>query len=429
MAEAQQSAARPPGPLAGVRVLDFTQFLSGPYGVQMLGDLGAEIIKVESPAGDLSRTVPPHFIRRDSAYFHTINRNKKSIVVDLKHEGAPELIRSLMDQCDVVVENFRPGVLARLGVDRAVEMERRPELIWASISGFGQTGPLRDLTAYDMIVQALSGTMSLTGERGGDPVRTGLPIGDLAAGLHAVIGILAALNRRTREGIGDYIDISMLDCLVSMVDYQATYYLQSGEIPGPQGSGHDSIPTYRLFQTGDGRAVVTTANTERMWQAMARVLGRPELIDDPRFARNADRLRNKEALWAVIEPAFLQRTADEWVGLFNEANIPVGTVNDVATALNSPQVAARNMVIELSDGEGTTVRTVGNPIKMATLPEGHNTFPPVLGQDGAAILQSVLGMAEADITALIDSGVIRPPAPAPAPAPADDKDMVPATAH
>lgn len=425
MASAQQSAARPPGPLAGIRVLDFTQFLSGPYGVQMLGDMGAEIIKVESPAGDLSRTVPPHFIRGDSAYFHTINRNKESIVVDLKHESAPELIRSLMDQCDIVVENFRPGVLARLGVDREVEMERRPELIWASISGFGQTGPLRDLTAYDMIVQALSGTMSLTGERGGDPVRTGLPIGDLAAGLHAVIGILAALNRRTREGIGDYIDISMLDCLVSMVDYQATYYLESGQVPGPQGSGHDSIPTYRMFQAGDGRAIVTTANTERMWQAMARVLGCPELIEDPRFARNADRLRNKEALWAIIEPAFLQHTADEWVELFNEAAIPVGTVNDVASALNSPQVAARNMVIELSDGEGTTVRTVGNPIKMATLPEGRNSFPPALGQDGPAILQSVLGLAETDIAALVASGVVRPPAPVPA----DAKHKVPASAH
>jgi CoA:oxalate CoA-transferase len=201
----------------------------------------------------------------------------------------------------------------------------------------------------------------------------------------------------------------MLDCLVSMVDYQATYYLESGEVPGPQGSGHDSIPTYRMFQAGDGRSIVTTANTERMWQAMAQALGHPELIDDPRFTRNADRLRNKEALWAIIEPAFLQRTADEWVELFNEASIPVGTVNDVATALNQPQVAARNMVIELSDGEGTTVRTVGNPIKLASRPEDQNTFPPALGQDGPRILESLLGMEAADIADLLDSGVIRPP--------------------
>lgn len=419
MASAEKSPGTPPGPLAGVRVLDFTQFLSGPYGVQMLGDLGAEIIKVESPAGDLSRTVPPHFIRGDSAYFHTINRNKKSIVVDLKNENAPELVRSLMDQCDIVMENFRPGVLSRLGIDREVEMERRPELIWASISGFGQTGPLRDLTAYDMIVQALSGTMSLTGERGGAPVRTGLPIGDLAAGLHAVVGVLAALNRRTHEGVGDYVDISMLDCLVSMVDYQATYYLESGEVPGAQGSGHDSIPTYRMFEAGDGRSIVTTANTERMWQAMARVLGHPELIDDPRFVLNPDRLRNKEALWEIIEPAFLTRPADEWVELFNEASIPVGTVNDLAAALNQPQVAARNMVVSLSGDDGSTVRTVGNPIKLASLPEDQNSFPPALGQDGPTILHTLLGLDETQVDALLQNGVVRPPV----------EDKAPASAH
>lgn len=413
----ERPAATPAkGPLSGVRVLDFTQFLSGPYGVQMLGDMGAEIIKIESPAGDLSRTVPPHFIRGDSAYFHTINRNKKSIVVDLKNERAPELIRSLMDQCDIVVENFRPGVLSRLGIDRETEMARRPELIWASISGFGQTGPLRDLTAYDMIVQALSGTMSLTGERGGNPVRTGLPIGDLAAGLHAVIGILAALNRRTHEGVGDYVDISMLDCLVSMVDYQATYYLESGQVPGPQGSGHDSIPTYRMFQAGDGRSIVTTANTERMWQAMATVLGHPELIEDPRFTKNADRLRNKEELWAIIEPAFLTRPADEWVELFNEASIPVGTVNDLAGALNQPQVAARNMVVELSDGDGTSVRTVGNPIKLSSVPDDEHSFPPALGENGPAILQSLLGLDEDRVAEMMQNGVVRPPVDVKAPA-------------
>jgi CoA:oxalate CoA-transferase len=416
MDTAHKTTTGPQGPLTGVRVLDFTQFLSGPYGVQMLGDLGAEIIKVESPSGDLSRTVPPHYVRGDSAYFHTINRNKKSIVVDLKNDRAPELIRSLMDRCDIVVENFRPGVLSRLGIDREAEMARRPELIWASISGFGQTGPLRDLTAYDMIVQALSGTMSLTGEPGGQPVRTGLPIGDLAAGLHAVIGILAALNRRTREGLGDYVDISMLDCLVSMVDYQATYYLESGQVPGPQGSGHDSIPTYRMFQAGDGRSIVTTANTERMWQSMARVLGHPELLDDPRFTKNPDRLRNKEALWAIIEPAFLTRPAAEWVELFNQSSIPVGTVNDLAGALNQPQVAARKMVIEMTDVDGTSVRTVGNPIKLDSLPEDQNTFPPALGQDGPGILQSLLGLDDARIAALLEDGVVRPPAGSKAPA-------------
>lgn len=410
MASSQQTTGSSHGPLSGVRILDFTQFLSGPYGTQILGDLGAEIIKIESPSGDLSRTVPPHFIRGDSAYFHTINRNKRSIVIDLKNPGAPELVRSLMDKCDVVIENFRPGVLSRIGIDREIEQKRRPELIWCSISGFGQTGPLRDLTAYDMVVQAMSGTMSLTGEPGGNPVRTGLPIGDLAAGLHAVIGILAALHRQKNEGLGDYVDISMMDCLVAMVNYQGTYYLESGQVPGPQGSAHDSIPTYRMFVAGDGRSIVTTANTERMWQAMARVLGHPELIEDPRFTKNPDRLRNKEALWVIIEPAFLKRSADQWVQLFNEASIPVGTVNDLEAALNQPQVEDRNMVIELSDGKGTTVSTLGNPIKLQTMENETHIFPPELGQDGAEILKSLLGLSESEIAETVASGVVGAPA-------------------
>lgn len=395
------------GPLRGVRVLDFTQFLSGPYGTQILGDLGAEVIKVEAPAGDLSRTVPPHFIRADSAYYHTINRNKRSIVVDLKNAGAAELLRSLMDECDVVIENFRPGVLKRLGIDREGEQQRRPELIWCSISGFGQTGPLRDLTAYDMIVQALSGTMSLTGSKGGEPVRTGLPIGDLAAGLHAVIGILAALHRRRESGEGEYIDISMLDCLTAMLSYQGTYYLESGAAPGRQGSGHDSIPTYRLFYAKEGGAIVTTANTERMWQAMAKVLGHPELLEDERFTLNADRLRHKEELWDILEPAFLERSAEEWVTLFNEASIPVGIVNDVGAALTHPQTEARNMVIELEDGQGTTVKTLGNPIKLRDFSEEKHSFPPSLGQDGMAVLHDILGYDPERVEELVERGVIR----------------------
>jgi crotonobetainyl-CoA:carnitine CoA-transferase CaiB-like acyl-CoA transferase len=412
MAAAQQINGGSGKPLSGVRILDFTQFLSGPYGTQILGDLGAEIIKIESPAGDLSRTVPPHFIRGDSAYFHTINRNKQSIVIDLKNPGAPELVRSLMDKCDVVIENFRPGVLARIGIDREVEQKRRTDLIWCSISGFGQTGPLRDLTAYDMVVQAMSGTMSLTGEPGGNPVRTGLPIGDLAAGLHAVIGILAALHRQKMEGVGDYVDISMMDCLVAMVNYQGTYYLESGQVPGPQGSAHDSIPTYRMFAAGDGRSIATTANTERMWQAMARVLGHPELIEDPRFSKNPDRLRNKEALWEIIEPAFLARSADEWVQLFNEASIPIGTVNNLEAALNQPQIEERNMVIELTDSDGTTVTTLGNPIKLQTVQHETHSFPPALGQDGISILESLLGLSDSEMASMAASGLLGMPAQA-----------------
>lgn len=406
MSATQDSDSRP-GPLSGIRVLDFTQFLAGPHGTQILGDLGADIIKIESPVGDSSRIVPPHYVRGDSLYFHTINRNKRSLAIDMKQEGAIELIRDLIDQSDVVIENFRPGVLARLGIDRDIERARRPKLVWCSISGFGQDGPGSELPAYDMIVQALSGTMSLTGEPEGRPVRTGNPIGDIAAGLHAVIGVLAAVLRMKETGLGDFVDISMLDCLIALLSYQGTYYLNSGVVPGRQGSGHDAIPTYRLFATQDGTDLVTTANTERMWQAMAKVLDIAELIEDPRFVNNSERLRNKKELWEFIEPAFMKKPAGEWVQLFNEAGIPVAVVNDLAGALSHPQVLHREMVITL-EGEGETVRTVGNPIKLEDSQRSFNTFPSATGADGEAVLREVLGFDTDRIQGLIDAGIVAP---------------------
>jgi len=395
------------GPLAGLRILDFTQFLSGPYGTQILGDLGAEVVKIEAPEGDLSRTVAPNFVRGDSVYFHTINRNKHSIVLDLKREGALGVVAALLDGTDIVMENFRPGVLARLGIDRETEMAKRPGLIWCSISGFGQDGPARDLPAYDMVVQAISGAMSLTGEEGGRPLRTGIPVGDLAAGLHAVIGVLAALERRRQTGEGDFIDISMLDGLVAMLNYQATYYLHSGVLPRPQGTGHDSVPTYRTFTAGDGQEIVTTANTERMWVAMATVLGHPELVDDPRFATNADRLAHKEELWEVIEPAFEQKPAAEWVRLFNDASIPVALVKSVPEALVEPQVLHRDMVIELRDVDGTGVTVLGNPIKIGKAARTEHRFPPALGADSVEVLRQFGGFDDATIDGLIERGIVR----------------------
>lgn len=394
------------GPLAALRILDFTQFLSGPYGTQILGDLGAEVIKIETPDGDLSRTVAPNFVRGDSVYFHTVNRNKRSIAIDLKKDGAVEIVRGLMDSCDIVIENFRPGVLARLGISREAEMALRPELIWCSITGFGQSGPASGFPAYDMVVQALSGTMSLTGEKGGRALRTGVPLGDLAAGLHAVIGVLAAVEQRRSTGQGDYIDISMLDCLVSMLNYQATYFLHSGVEPTPQGTGHDSVPTYRVFKCFDGRDIVTTANTERMWVSMAKALGCPELVDDPRFIKNSDRLKNKEQLWEIIEPAFRTRTAGEWVEIFQRESIPVALVKSVPDALVDPQVSYREMVIELRDEEGDAVKVLGNPVKFERSVRQQNIFPPRLGEDTESVLQEFLGLDTDAIKKLIADGVV-----------------------
>jgi len=394
------------GALQGVRVLDFTQFLSGPYGTQILGDLGAEVLKIESPDGDLSRSVAPNFVRGDSVYFHTINRNKQSLVIDMKKDGALDVVRSLLDQCDVVMENFRPGVLKRLGLDPHTEMESRPHLIWCSISGFGQDGPERDRPAYDMVVQALSGTMSLTGEEGGRPLRTGIPVGDLTGGLHAVIGVLAALEHRHRTGQGDYIDISMLDSLVSMLSYQATYYLHSGVRPNPQGTGHDSVPTYRVFATADGQDLVITANTERMWSSLATILGREDLVDDPRFRTNSDRLKNKDALWGEIEPAFLTRPATEWMPLLNDASIPAALVQEVPEALNNPQIQHRDMVLRLTHEDGTEIDLLGNPIKYRDAMRTVHSFPPSLGENTVEVLRDVAGLSEAVLEDLIERRVI-----------------------
>ncbi len=387
--------------LHGVRVLDLTQFLSGPYATQILADLGADVIKLEAPQGDHTRTVPPYFVGGDSAYYLSINRNKRCIAVDMKTEAGCALVRRLALACDIVMENFRPGVLDRLGLSADALRKEKPALIWCSISGFGQDGPYRNKPAYDMIVQALSGGMSLTGETGGAPVRAGIPIGDLAAGLYAGIATLAALNRRHATGLGDTIDISMLDCQVAMLCYQAAYHLNSGVVPGRQGRGHDSIPTYRSFEAKDGLHVVMTANTERMWAGVARVLGHEEWLTDPRFLTNKERLENRHALWPLMEAAFRTRNADEWIPLLEKEEIPVGVVNTLDRVMKDPQVLHRQMVLDLDSGDGRAARVVGNPMKFKETPPEETNYPPALGEDTAAVLKDVLDLSTDEIAELV----------------------------
>jgi CoA:oxalate CoA-transferase len=310
----------------------------------------------------------------------------------------------------VVVENFRPGVLDRLGISGAEFRAERPELVWCAISGFGQDGPYRDKPAYDMIVQALSGGMSLTGEPGRGAVRAGIPIGDLAAGMYAAIGILAALNRRRESGEGASIDISMLDCQVAMLSYQAAYYLHSGKVPGRQGAHHDSIPTYRTFIAGDGCEVVVTANTERMWQGLARVLGLEALIVDPRFADNAKRFANREELWRLLGTAFRERPADEWIALLEKEEVPVAAVNTLDQVLSDAHVRGRSMVLDL-ERDGRRAALAGNPLQFVgeELPVGR--FPPTLGEDTLGVLGEVLGLRAGRLADLAASGVIATASP------------------
>ncbi|MBX9464325.1 MAG: CoA transferase [Aquamicrobium sp.] len=397
----------PGGPLAGLRVLDLTQFLSGPYCTLILGDLGAEIVKVEPPQGDSSRHVPPHFVGDDSAYFLSINRNKKSIVLDLKSEEGRDLLRRLALASDIVVENFRPGVLERLGVSPEALRQEKPSLVWCAISGFGQSGPYRDKPAYDMIVQALSGGMSMTGEKGRGAVRAGIPLGDLAAGMYAAIGILAAINRRHQTGQGEMIDISMLDCQAAMLSYQAAYHLHSGHVPDRQGSGHDSIPTYRTFTAQDGIEVVITANTERMWQGLCRALGATHLIEDPRFLTNRDRYKNRLALWPLLEAAFLAAPADDWVAKLEREEVPVGVVNTLDRVVNDPQILHREMVLAL-ERDGVGARVMGNPVKLAEAMRAEHHYPPALGADGDDILRDILNLGEDELADLRSKGVNTP---------------------
>ena len=395
--------------LAGLRVLDLTQVISGPYATQILGDLGAEVIKVEPPQGDLARHMPPHFVGEDSVYYVSLNRNKRSLAVDLKRPEGLDVVRRLALASDVVIENFRPGVLERLGLSMDALRAERPDLVWCSISGFGQDGPYRDKPAYDMIVQALSGGMSLTGEPGRTAVRAGIPIGDLAAGLYAVIAILAALRRRDATGRGDVIDISMLDCQAAMLTYQGAYYLHSGQVPGRQGSGHDSIPTYRTFQAGDGREVVVSAISERMWQGLCRALGREDLADDPRFRTNRERHANRHALWPELEAAFRTRAADEWVPRLEREEVPVAVVNSLDRVMQDPQIRHRGMIAELDAADGRRARVMADPLAFREAGHGPDRFPPRLGEDSASVLRDALGLSDAEIRELVASGAVVEP--------------------
>lgn len=396
-----------PAALAGLRVLDFTQVLSGPFGTQVLGDLGADIVKVEPLAGDSTRAMPPHFVAGDSAYYLAINRNKRSLALDLKSPDGLALARRLALASDVVVENFRPGVLARLGLDVAALRREKPDLIWCSISGFGQTGPYRDKPAFDLTVQALSGGMSLTGETDGRPVRAGLPIADIVAGIYGVVGILAALNRRRETGQGEVIDVSMLDCQAALLVYQAAYHLHSGEVPGPQGRGHASVVTYDTFTAGDGQEVVVAALTDTLWLKLCDALERPDLPADPRFATGSLRLANRAVLMAVLGGCFAQAGADAWVARLEAKGVPVAVVNTLDRVVTDPQIVARDMVASLVAADGRTARVIGDPLRMGDGARRPARYPPALGEDSRAVLAEVLSLDEAEIDALCERGVVK----------------------
>jgi CoA:oxalate CoA-transferase len=373
-------------PLHGVRVIDLSMFLAGPFCTQQLADLGAEVIKIEPKGGDSTRALPPHFHEGESLYFLSTNRSKKGMVLDLNQPEGRAILHKLAATADVVIDNYRPGVTKKLEADFETLSKINPRIICCSISGYGQDGPYAKRPAYDMIVQALSGGMSLTGEPGHRAVRAGVPIGDICAGLHAVIGVQAALRERDRSGKGQFVDISMLDVQVAMLSYQGVYHLFSGEVPGRQGRGHNSIPTYASFQASDGHDVLICANTEKMWVSLCEALERTDLPLDARFLTNEMRHMHRGALEPLLTEAFACRTCSDWMTRLTDLGVPCAPVNSVADALTDPQVLHRGMVRDIEHTLGGTIEVLGNPVKMSRSACAPFRSPPLLGQHTEEIL-------------------------------------------
>ncbi|MEM0451226.1 MAG: CoA transferase, partial [Nitrososphaerota archaeon] len=329
-------------PLEGVRVLDLSRVMAGPFCTMLLGDLGAEVIKIEPPEGDDSRKFAVT-VNGESTYFLSVNRNKKSVAVDLKKPEGVEIVKRLAAVSDVVVENFRPGVASRLGVDYASLSKVNPSLIYCSISGFGQTGSYSQKPGYDLIALAMSGMMDLTGEPEGGPVKFAVPIADITAGMFAAISILSALMERSRTGKGRYIDVSMLDVQLYLLTHQASAYLIGGEEPKRMGSAHPSIVPYQAFRASNGYVIVAVAN-DNQFRKLCEAIGHPEIAEDQRFRTNADRVRNRSELLALLEPIFLRRTVEEWVAVLEAADVPVAPVKTVRQALSDPYVIERGML-------------------------------------------------------------------------------------
>ena len=377
------------GPLADLLIIDLSRVLAGPYATMVLSDLGARVIKVERPdGGDDSRHIGP-FKGDQSAYFASINRGKQSIALDLKNPDDRAVFEALIARADVLVENYRPGVMEKLGLGWEVLHARHPRLIYAAASGFGQTGPDAKKAAYDMVVQAMGGIMSVTGWPGGKPTRVGTSIGDITAGLFTVIGILSALHDREKTGQGQFVDVAMLDGQIAILENAVARYAVSGVAPGPLGARHPSITPFAAYQCQDGHIVIAAGN-DALWAALLDALDLAALKDNPRFATNALRSEAADTVATVLEAALMTAPAAHWLAKLEAAGVPCGPLQDVAQALAHPQVRARNMVIETAFPDGSPLMAAGNPVKLSGH-AGPTTRPPAPALDGdrAAILQEL----------------------------------------
>jgi formyl-CoA transferase/CoA:oxalate CoA-transferase len=394
------------GLLSGVRILDLTWVLAGPYCSLLLGDLGAEIIKVEAPElGDKTRELGPS-LGAMTAHFAALNRNKRSVALNLKTEGGRRIFYDLAGRADALLTNFRPSVLDRLQLDYDHVRAHAPSIVYCGLSGYGATGPYRDKPAYDLVVQALSGGMSLTGEPGGLPLRSGVPFGDLTGGTFAGLGLVAALLRRAKTGEGAYIDISLLDVQVSLLSYVAAYYWANGKVPQPVGSGHQAIVPYGAYRSRDGFLVVAVFG-EHFWGGLCEALELRELAADPRFATNDARVANRNELEPLLRARLAERTTADWMARLDAHGIPAAPVNTVDKALVDAQVTARAMVREQKHPHVGALKYLGNPFKTRDADAGAGRPAPLLGQDTADVLSSVLGYSRDEIERQAAAGACR----------------------
>ena len=386
-------------PLDGLTILDFTRVLAGPYCTMQLADLGARVIKIEQPGrGDDTRAWGPPFVRGESAYFLSINRNKESVALDLKHSRARGILDTLVSRADVIVENFRPGTMERLGLGYDTLAARHSRIVYCSISGFGQTGPRRAEAGYDAMMQAEAGLMSITGAADGPPFRLGVAIGDIATGMFAVQGILAALYARERSQRGQRVDIAMLDAVTALLTYQASIAFATGDTPRRMGNRHPSIAPYDTFTAADGEFVLSVGNDDQ-FRRLAGILRRPELGIDPQYATNADRVRHYDALRDTLSRLFSSWARADLLAALTAAGVPCSAVRSVTEALQDPQLSAREMIVPLEHVSAGGIRVLGSPLKLSETPASVRTPPPALGQHTDAVLREI-GMSDSDIASL-----------------------------
>lgn len=396
-----------PQALEDVKVLDLSRVLAMPYCSMMLGDLGAEIIRVERPGlGDETRHWGPPWAGDQSAYYLCTNRNKKSITIDLKKKEGQEIVRRLAKRSDILLENFLPGSLAEMGLSYEDIKPINPGIIYASVTGYGQEGPYRDLPGFDFVIQAQGGLMSIIGEPDGPPMKVGVAIVDITAGLFACAAILAALHYREKTGIGQYIDIALLDSVVAWLANQASNYLISGKVPQRFGNAHPNIVPYETFKAKDGVYIALGVGNDNQWRKFCKLAQIEHLMDDPRYATNPRRVENRKELVSFLQEIFLQKSSNEWLRLLAGAEIPIGPINTIDRVFADPQVLERGMVVEMEHPAVGKFKVVGSPMKLSETPVRHRLPPPLLGEQTEEILRDILGYEKARIARLREEKVI-----------------------